>query len=450
MAKYGVGQPVRRTEDPRLLTGRGKFNDDYTIDNAAHGFVLRSPHAHADIISIDAAAAQSAPGVLGVYTGADLTADDIGGFPGPPPFFAELTKPDGSPLSYPPQFALTSDRARYVGDPVAFVVAETLDQARDAADLIDVTYDPLPVVTDTAAAMSPGAPQIWDEVPENFLFQARIGNQETTDAAFENAAHVAHVSLVNNRIVQNSMEVRGAIGSYDADSGRYTLYTSNQNRHMLRDWIANSFLKCDPQSLRVLVDDVGGGFGMKTHAYHEQVLVLYAAKKLGRGVRWISDRTEAFLSDLHGRDHISECDLALDADGKFLAVRVHQLIGVDALGQMGNLAHLQARRMVRVLGFAAHGDRPPSFGSMFAKSLRTVHPCEPVGNVRARRGSRVVGLERVVAFDLGHFLLHEVGPLFLGQVIAFRDCRDATLGDDTPPFDFLIRCGANGDFQHVA
>ncbi len=330
MAKYGVGQPVRRTEDPRLLTGRGKFNDDYIVDNAAHGYVLRSPHAHAEIVSIDTAAANSAPGVLGVFTGADLAADDIGGFPGPPPFFAALTKPDGSPLSYPPQFALTSDRARYVGDPIAFVVAETLDQARDAAELIDVRYDLLPVVTDTAAAMAPGAPQLWDEVPQNFLFQARIGDQAATDAAFEGAAHVAHVSLVNNRVVQNSMEVRGAIGSYDAGSSRYTLYTSNQNRHMLRDWIANSFLKCDPQSVRVLVDDVGGGFGMKTHPYHEQVLVLYAAKKLGRGVRWISDRTEAFLSDLHGRDHISECDLALDADGKFLAVRVATIAAIGA------------------------------------------------------------------------------------------------------------------------
>lgn len=330
MAKYGVGQPVRRNEDPRLLTGRGKFNDDYIVDNAAHSYVLRSPHAHADIVSIDTAAAKAAPGVLDVFTGEDLAADDIGGFPGPPPFFAELTKPDGSPLSYPPQYALTSDRARYVGDPVAFVVAETLDQARDAAELIDVTYSQLPVVTDTAAAMSPGAPQIWEEVPQNFLFQARVGDKEATDAAFEKAAHVASVSLVNNRIVQNSMEVRGAIGSYDTGSGRYTLYTSNQNRHMLRDWIANSFLKCDPQMVRVLVDDVGGGFGMKTHAYHEQLLVLYAARKLGRGVRWISDRTEAFLSDLHGRDHISDCDLALDADGKFLAVRVATIAAIGA------------------------------------------------------------------------------------------------------------------------
>jgi len=330
MAKYGVGQPVRRNEDPRLLTGRGKFNDDYIVDNAAHSYVLRSPHAHADIVSIDTAAAKAAPGVLGVFTGDDLAADDIGGFPGPPPFFAALTKPDGSPLSYPPQYALTSDRARYVGDPVAFVVAETLDQARDAAELIEVSYEPLPVVTDTAAAMSPGAPQLWPEVPQNFLFQARVGDKEATDAAFEKATHVAHVSLVNNRIVQNSMEVRGAIGSYDTGSGRYTLYTSNQNRHMLRDWIANSFLKCDPQMVRVLVDDVGGGFGMKTHPYHEQVLVLYAAKKLGRGVRWISDRTEAFLSDLHGRDHISDCNLALDADGKFLAVRVATIAAIGA------------------------------------------------------------------------------------------------------------------------
>jgi len=330
MTKYGVGQPVLRTEDPRLLTGHGKFNDDYIIDGAAQSYVLRSPHAHADIVSIDTAAAKSAPGVLAIFTGDDLAADGLGGFPGPPAFFAELTKPDGSPLSYPPQFALTSDRVRYVGDPVAFVVAATLDQARDAAELIEVTYNQLPIVTDTAEAMAPGAPQIWEEVPRNFLFQAQVGDKAATDAAFEKAAHIARISLVNNRIVQNSMEARGAVGSYDADSGRYTLYTSNQNRHMLRDWIAISFLKCDPQMVRVLVDDVGGGFGMKTHAYHEQVLVLYAAKKLGHGVRWISDRSEAFLSDLHGRDHISDCALALDADGKFLAVRVATIAAIGA------------------------------------------------------------------------------------------------------------------------
>jgi carbon-monoxide dehydrogenase large subunit len=330
MTKYGVGQPVRRTEDPRLLTGRGKFNDDYIVENAAYSYVLRSPHAHADIVSIDTSAAKSMPGVLGVFTGEDLAADDIGGFPGPPPFFASLTKPDGSPLSYPPQYALTSDRVRYVGDPVAFVVAETLETAKDAAEQIVVDYATLPAVVDTAKAMDADAPQIWEEVPKNFLFRADVGDREATDAAFAKAAHVAHVSLVNNRIVQNSMEVRGAIGSYDPDSGRYTLYTSNQNRHMLRDWIANSFLKCDPQMVRVLVDDVGGGFGMKTHPYHEQLLVLYAAKKLGRGIRWISDRTEAFLSDLHGRDHLSECDLALDADGKFLGVRVATVAAIGA------------------------------------------------------------------------------------------------------------------------
>ncbi|MCZ6454186.1 MAG: xanthine dehydrogenase family protein molybdopterin-binding subunit [Alphaproteobacteria bacterium] len=330
MTKYGVGQPVRRTEDPRLLTGRGKFNDDYVAENEAHSYVLRSPHAHAEIVSIDTSAAKAAPGVLAVFTGADLAADDIGGFPGPPPFFAELKKPDGSPLSYPPQFALTSDRARYVGDPVAFVVAETLDAAKDASEQVDVTYSELPAVVDTGKAMEPDAPQLWKDVPQNFLFQAQVGDKAATDTAFDKAAHVAHVTLINNRIVQNSMEVRGAIGSYDAESGRYTLYTSNQNRHMLRDWIANSFLKCDPQMVRVLVDDVGGGFGMKTHAYHEQVLVLYAAKKLGRSVRWISDRTEAFLSDLHGRDHVSECDLALDENGKFLAVRVSTIAAIGA------------------------------------------------------------------------------------------------------------------------
>ena len=330
MVKYGVGQPVRRTEDPRLLTGRGKFNDDISRDGEAIGFVLRSPHAHADIRSIDSTRAAGMPGVLAVLTGRDLADDGIGTFPGPPPFFASLTKPDGSPLIYPPQYALTSDRVRYVGDPVAFVIAETLDQARDASEAIEVDYAMLDSVVDTAAAMNDDEIQLWDDVPKNFLFQAQIGDSEATAKAFKNAAHISTVRLVNQRIVQNSMEVRGAIGSYDAESGRYTIYTSNQNRHMLRDWIANSFLKCDPSMVRVLVDDVGGGFGMKTHPYPEQVLVLVAAKRLGRTVRWISDRTEAFLSDLHGRDHISDCELALDQDGKFLAVRVKTVANIGA------------------------------------------------------------------------------------------------------------------------
>ncbi len=330
MAKYGVGQPVRRTEDPRLLTGRGKFNDDMPRDGEAMGFVLRSPHAHADIRSIDTSAAEKMPGVLAVLTGQDLADDGIGTFPGPPPFFAALTKPDGSPLVYPPQHALTSDRARYVGDPVAFVVAETLDQARDAAEAVEVDYAPLDAVVETDRAMDDGAVQIWDDVPKNYLFQAQIGDTAEADKAFDAADHVASVRLVNQRIVQNSMEVRGAIGSYDAGDDRYTIYTSNQNRHLLRTWLAGAFFKCEPTKIRVLVDDVGGGFGMKTHPYPEQVLVLVAAKRLGRKVRWISDRTEAFLSDLHGRDHISDCELALDKDGKFLAVRVKTVANIGA------------------------------------------------------------------------------------------------------------------------
>lgn len=330
MAKYGVGQPVRRNEDPRLLTGRGKFNDDLPREGEAVGYVLRSPHAHADIRAIDTSRASGMPGVLGVLTGQDLADDGIGAFPGPPAFFASLTKPDGSPLIYPPQYALTSDRARYVGDPVAFVVAESLEQAKDAAEAIEIDYAPLPSVVGTDKAMNDGEVQLFDDVPKNFLFQAQIGDTDATNKAFAAAAHVANVRLVNQRIVQNSMEVRGAVGSYDPESGRYTVYTSNQNRHMLRDWIANSFLKCDPSMVRVLVDDVGGGFGMKTHPYPEQVLVLVAAKRLGRTVRWISDRTEAFLSDLHGRDHISDCELALDKDGKFLGVRVKTVANIGA------------------------------------------------------------------------------------------------------------------------
>ena len=330
MSKYGVGQPVRRTEDPRLLTGRGKFNDDISRDGEAMSFVLRSPHAHADIKSIDTNTANAMPGVLAVLTAQDLEAEGIGVFPGPPPFFADLTKPDGSPLIYPPQYTLASDRVRYVGDPVAFVVAETLEQARDAAEYIVVDYAPLASIVETNRAMDDDAVQLWDDVPNNFLFQAQIGDTAATDAVFSEADHISTVRLVNQRVVQNSMEVRGAVGSYDADNERYTIYTSNQNRHLLRGWLAGAFFKCEPEKIRVMVDDVGGGFGMKTHPYSEQVLVLVAAKRLGRSVRWISDRTEAFLTDLHGRDQISDCELALNKEGKFLGVRVKTIANIGA------------------------------------------------------------------------------------------------------------------------
>jgi len=330
MTKYGVGQPVRRDEDPRLLTGRGRFTDDVTPPDTLFSHVLRSPHAHADVLKLDTAAAARMPGVVAIYTKADLDADGIGTFPGPPPFFAALTKPDGSPLAYPPQYALAGDRVRHVGDPVAFVVAATAEQARDAAERIVVDYRPLPAITDTARAMDPGAPQLWPDVPNNYLFRAELGDKAAVEQAFARAAHIAKVDLVNQRLVQNAMEPRGAIGRYEAETDTLEVYTCNQNRHLLRDWLAGAFFKCPKERIRVLVDDVGGGFGYKTHPYHEQVLVMFAARRLRRPVKWTSDRSEGFLSDLHGRDNVTHAELALAADGRILALRVETVAGIGA------------------------------------------------------------------------------------------------------------------------
>ena len=319
------GQAVRRKEDHRFLTGTGRYVADIALANQAYLYILRSPHAHARVRGIDVTAARAAPGVLGVFTGADATAAGLGTIP----CIAPITSADGTPSASPPFPVLATDRVRHVGQCVAAVVATTLDQARNAADLIECDYEPLPAIADTAGALAPDAPQVWDDVPGNLCFRWQGGDRKATDAAFAKAAHVTRLSVVNNRVVVNAMEPRGSVGDYDAGTRRYTLHTVNQGAHMHRAIIAG-ILGVPENDLRVLTPDIGGGFGMKAMIYADQVLAPWLARLVGRPVKWVSDRSEAFLSDTHGRDNVTDLELALDADARFLGLRVRTIANLGA------------------------------------------------------------------------------------------------------------------------
>jgi carbon-monoxide dehydrogenase large subunit len=324
MAKFGVSQSVRRVEDPRLLTGRGQYTDDIAMPGQAHGIVLRSPQAHARIASLDTAAAKAVPGVLAVITAADLKAAGIGDLP----CLIPLKNRDGSPRANTPRPALADGVVRHVGDPVAFIVAETAQAARDGAEAVMVDYEELPAVTDLAVAFQPGQPQVWPDTANNICFDWEAGDKAKADAAFARAAHVTRLTVVNNRVVVNSMEARAAVGGWAG--GKLTLHTNTQGSWLLKGLLADPIFKIAPEDVRVVTPDVGGGFGMKLFLYPEHVLVCFAAREVGRPVRWASDRSEAFLSDTHGRDNITQGELATDADGKFLALRTRNYAGMGA------------------------------------------------------------------------------------------------------------------------
>lgn len=326
MAKFGIGQAVPRAEDPRLLTGRGRYTDDVSLPGQAAGFVLRSPFAHAVIASLDAAAARAAPGVIGIVTGQDLQADDIGTIPVK---FSPKNR-GGWPMPEPPRPALAVGRVRHVGDPVALVVAETLAQAKDAAELIEVDYDPLPAVVDTAKALDPDAPQVWDLERGNLCLDWELGDAGAVDAAFEKADRIIAVGLVNNRVIANSMEGRACLAGYDSNSGRFTLYVSSQGVHSLKAQLAKDIFHLPEDRFHVLTTDVGGGFGMKIFMYPEYVATLYAARKFGRPVKWTAERSEGFISDDHGRDHVTRAELALNADARILGIRVDTVANLGA------------------------------------------------------------------------------------------------------------------------
>jgi carbon-monoxide dehydrogenase large subunit len=321
MAKFGLSQPVRRIEDPRLLKGGGRYTDDISTPGGLHGYLLRSPHAHARILSIDTAAATALPGVHAVLTGKEWMDEGLG----PIPCTVPLKNRDGSPRAETPRYGLAVDRVRHVGDPVAFIVADSVMAARDAAEAIFVDYEVLPSVTELSQAMQPGQPQVWDAAPNNTCFDWAIGDKELTDSLFASAAHVTKLTVVNNRVVVNSLETRAASAEYDAATGKFTLYAGTQGSWLVKDLLAKVVFNLPPENFRVVTPDVGGGFGMKLYLYAEYALCCWAARKLGRPVKWTSERMEAFQSDTQGRANLTEGEIALDAQGKFLALRTRNL-----------------------------------------------------------------------------------------------------------------------------
>ena len=326
MNQFGIGQPVRRVEDQRFLTGRGHYIDDLVRPRQAYAYMLRSPHAHARLGAIDTSAAAAAPGVVAVLTGDDLARDGLG----PIPCLGALTNRDGSAPVTPARPAMVRDRVRHVGDTVAMVVGETLAAARDAAELIAVDYETLPVVVETAGALDPGQPLVWDEMPGNLAFDWGVGDPAAVERAMANARHRVGIELVNNRIVVISMEPRGAIGEYDTGDDSYVLWSSTQGSHLLRSQLAESIFNVPENRIRVVTQDVGGGFGMKAFLYPEHVLVLWAAKRLGRPVKWTPERSDAFMTDTQGRDNVTRLELALDGDLRFLGLSVTNIANMGA------------------------------------------------------------------------------------------------------------------------
>jgi aerobic carbon-monoxide dehydrogenase large subunit len=325
MTATGIGASVRRKEDQRFVTGRGHYVDDLTRPGQAYATFLRSPHAHATIRSIDTAAAKAKPGVLAVLTGEDLAADKVGGLI----CGWMIHSKDGTPMKAGPHPALALGKVRYVGDHVAVVVAETLAQAKDAAEAIAVDYETLPAVVDAAEAQTSLA-QIHEVAPDNTVFRWHLGDKAAVDQAFAAAKHVTKLDIANNRLVPNAIEPRAAIGEYDPGNDGYTLHTTSQNPHVAR-LVLSAFIGIAPEhKLRVVAPDVGGGFGSKIFIYAEETVCLWTAKKVGRPVKWNGDRTEAFLCDAHGRDHVTHAEMATAEDGKILAIRVSTIANLGA------------------------------------------------------------------------------------------------------------------------
>src|SRR6267143_3197205 len=320
MGQFGIGQPIKRFEDVRLVRGEGRFHDDVNLSGQAHAVIVRSIHAHARILTIDAARALRAPGVLAVFTGSDVA------HLGTMKMLLKRQRPDGSPMFPPPHHGLTRERARYVGDPVAMVVAETLAQAEDAAESVRIDYEPLPSVTSTAEAV--GGPAVWDECPDNVSNLHEVGDRAATEAAVARAARVVRRRYLITRVHAQYIESRGAVGAWDPGEQRYTLHADVQYPHRVRTSLATNILKVPERQIRVIAGDVGGGFGTKGWQYPEHRLVLWAARRLGRPVKWRCERREAIPADEHARDNVTDAELALDADGRFLALRVRTLAHV--------------------------------------------------------------------------------------------------------------------------
>ncbi|HEX3970963.1 MAG TPA: xanthine dehydrogenase family protein molybdopterin-binding subunit [Stellaceae bacterium] len=392
MGEFALGQPVSRFEDPRLLRGGGRYVDDMVLPRMAYGFVLRSPHAHARIAKIDTRGAKAAPGVLAVLTGADWEASGWGDLPVP----TGMKRRNGSP-SYKPRFpALVSDRVRWVGDYVAFVIATTAAQAADAAELIHVDYEPLPAIVSGEEAVQPGAIQVWDDCPNNTCFVHLEGSKAATDEAFARADKIVKRRFVINRVTAATMEPRGALGDYNAAEDRYTIYTTLQRTHPYRAELANYVLKVPESKIRVVAGDIGGSFGMKSAVYNEVALVLLGSKLTGRPVKWTSTRSEAFVSDAQARDNITDAELALDKDGHFLGFRVKTIANLGAYLQMNSNV------FVGNLGTLAGVYRTPAIHADVTAVFTHTNPVRPYrGNGRPEAAYVIERIVDCAAKELG-------------------------------------------------
>ncbi|MGF1623312.1 MAG: xanthine dehydrogenase family protein molybdopterin-binding subunit [Alphaproteobacteria bacterium] len=323
MSAQGIGARVQRVEDPRFLTGRGNYTDDINRPGQTYAWIVRSPHAHARIRGVDTAAAKAAPGVVAVFTGADMQVGSL-------PCGWQVHSKDGSPMKEPAHPPLVADFVRHVGDQVAVVIAETKAQARDAAEMVEVDYEVLPASTTMTQALAAGAPKVHDGLDDNICYDWELGDKAKTEQAFAGASHVVSLDIVQNRLIPNAIEPRAAIGDYEPSSGKYTLYTTSQNPHVIRLLMGAFVLSIPEHKLRVVAPDVGGGFGSKIYHYAEEAIVTWAAGKVRRPIKWTAERSESFLSDAHGRDHNTTAELALDDSGTFLGLRVKTVANMGA------------------------------------------------------------------------------------------------------------------------
>ncbi len=321
-----IGKSVKRVEDNRLLKGEGKYTDDFNMPNQTFAVYVRSPHAHANLVSVDISAAKAMDGVINVFTGKDIKdAGIVGSICG-----WQVDFKNGDTMKEPGHPILAVDKVRHVGDAVALVIAEDIGKAKDAAGAVEVNYEVLDAIVDPKAAVQDGAPQVHDDVPNNTIFDWELGNKDETDAAFENAHHITELSYHNQKLVPNAIEPRAALAHFDSNDEKYTLYTTSQNPHLARLIIAAFVLSIPEHKLRVIAPDVGGGFGSKINTYNDECGVLWASKQIGRPVKWTADRTEAFFTDSHGRDHVTDAKLALDADGNITGLRTKTYASLGA------------------------------------------------------------------------------------------------------------------------
>ena len=394
MQKFGIGQAATRYEDDRLLSGEGRYVDDVNIEDQCYAAFVRSPHAHAKITSIDTSNASSLPGVLAIYTAADLKADGIGDIP----CMAPAPNKDGSNCVMPPRPALAEGRVRYVGDAVAVVIAENRALAQDAVEAVWVDYDLLPAVVEINQAITDNANLVWGEAAKNQCFDWEDGDAEATSKAFADASHVVELELVNNRVVPTSMETRGALASIEEGTSRLTLHVSCQGVHVMRNLLATQIFNVAEEDIRVTCSDVGGGFGMKIFLFPEYVCQLFAARKLDRAVKWISERSEAFMSDSHGRDHVSHLKVALDSDAKILGLQVNTVANLGAY--LSNFAPFVATSAGVPMLVGCY-DVPTAYVEVQGVFTNTA----PVDAYRgAGRPEAIYAIERlldVAAFDLG-------------------------------------------------